>query len=332
MMKRNFWMIAGIALFGIVAAGCIAIYAFSGWYGFDVASRRGGPVFVDMDREDARLSPSIRRVLKDPSTPVSAGVFEWRMLAPGFETVGVPVMAGEDEVDRIMLNRFDPKLYDLSVHNTTSNFKDIDSWEKALPKAALIVNGSYFGKRGEADTPFISEGAFIGRKPYDAQAGAFVADDKGARVVDLSHGQGWEASFKGAQNAMVSYPLLIGEDGQNHVSVKSNWLANRTFVAEDHQGRILIGTTKEAWFSIYRLGEFLRATPLDIKVALNLDGGPIACQSVRAGGFHRRFIAEWELQADDSGEHVKLLTWRWGKSGTWSMPVVLVATPKGDGH
>jgi len=39
--------------------------------------------------------------------------------------------------------------------------------------------------------------------------------------------------LQGAENAMVSYPLLVGEDGANAVRTKSNWLANRTFIAED---------------------------------------------------------------------------------------------------
>jgi hypothetical protein len=67
---------------------------------------------------------------------------------------------------------------------------------------------------------------------------------------------------------------------------------------------------------------------LDIKVALNLDGGPVACQSVRVGGFSRHFIAQWESTADSNRENVKLLTWPFGSRGTWAMAVVLVATPK----
>lgn len=35
---------------------------------------------------------------------------------------------------------------------------------------------------------------------------------------------------------MVSYPLLIGTDGQTHVVTSSKWLANRTFVGKDGQG------------------------------------------------------------------------------------------------
>ncbi|TPI37425.1 hypothetical protein FJ414_13815 [Mesorhizobium sp. B3-1-6] len=56
---------------------------------------------------------------------------------------------------------------------------------------------------------------------------------------------------------------------------KSNWLANRTFIAEDGQGRIIVGSTKEAFFSLDRPATSLLKAGLDINTALNLDGGPI---------------------------------------------------------
>lgn len=124
---------------------------------------------------------------------------------------------------------------------------------------------------------------------------------------------------------MVSYPLLIGDDGQTHVSVKSRWLANRTFVAKDGTGRIVIGTTKEAFFSLDRLAEFLKASPLDLKVALNLDGGPIACRSVRLNGYSQKFYARWEAQVED--DNVKLLRWPFPQAN-WAMPMVLTVEPR----
>jgi hypothetical protein len=142
-------------------------------------------------------------------------------------------------------------------------------------------------------------------------------------VVDLTGGGGWEAAFAGAANAMVAYPLLIGEDGQSHVASKTRWLSNRTFVGEDRSGRIIIGSTREAFFSLEREAAFLLAAPLDLKVALNLDGGPVACQSVRAGGTHRVHIARWEAQEDKG--RARLIYAPLGES---EMPIVLVAPPK----
>lgn len=182
----------------------------------------------------------------------------------------------------------------------------------------LIVNGSYFGLKGEADTPLVSMGERLGPRDYDAKAGVWVANALGTHVVDLA-GRDWRAVLDGAENAMVSYPLLIGDDGGNKVRAKSNWLANRTFIAEDKQGRIIVGSTKEAFFSLDRLATFLLKAGLDIKTALNLDGGPIAGLSVRSGSYRLKHYAWWEAQVTDG----KISLLQAARDVPWGMPVVL---------
>jgi hypothetical protein len=303
-----------------IAAGYI--WERNGVYGFGVLSRRGGTIWLTMKADDARLSSSMRLALQPVIPAVTAGPMQWREIEPGFEVAEMPVLANGREVDRLLLNRVDAKRFKIVARNDPFG-RDIDQWEQALPRAVLIVNGSYFGPKGTADTPFLSEGKPSGPKTYDARAGVIVANDEGAQVVDLRH-QTWQAAFAGARNGMVSYPLLIGADGQTHVPVKSNWLANRTFVAEDGQGRIIIGSTKDAFFSLSRLADFLKAAPLDIKTALNLDGGPIACQNVRLNGFTRKHYAKWEAQV--VGDQVRLLSWP--IPTRWAMPVVLTVERK----
>ena len=93
---------------------------------------------------------------------------------------------------------------------------------------------------------------------------------------------------------MVSYPLLLAPDGSSRVQADARWLANRSFVAQDRTGRIVLGTTVDAFFSLERLASFLRAAPLDLVVALNLDGGPVACQAVMSESVRRDFCGKWE--------------------------------------
>lgn len=309
-------VVLGLAL---LAAGAW-IWQRNGAYGFNVMARRGGTYWIKMATDDPRLSPAMRAALQEPAPAVAAGTFAWREAEPGFEVAELPVVSASGEVDRILLNRIDPARFRFVVHNAPKGDKGIDEWERGLPNAVLIVNGSYFDLKGKPDTPFISEGASLGPRQYDARAGAFVAKaDGSAAIHDLRQAQ-WQDSFAGARNAMVSYPLLLGQDGQTHVNVKSRWLANRTFVAQDRAGRILIGTTKEAFFSLDRLATFLKDAPLELTLALNLDGGPIACQSVRLHGFQRKFYALWEAQVKD--KEVSLLRWPFSES-TWGMPIVL---------
>jgi hypothetical protein len=80
------------------------------------------------------------------------------------------------------------------------------------------------------------------------------------------------------------YPMLIGVDGRPRTAPESRRLSNRTFLRQDSRGRIVVGTTRDAFFSLARLGPFLKAAPLDLRLALNPDGGAIARQSVRLKG------------------------------------------------
>lgn len=308
----------------VIVAG-IVLTGFLWWFagGFILHRALGRSGWPEMSTTDFRLSHAMRAAWQTPVPAVHPGVYTWRSLAPGYDIAELPVLTAHEEIDRIYLVRIDPARYTFSVHVRPDHPYNIDGWEKALPKAALIVNGSFFAAGNGPDTPILSEGHALGPTAYDARAGTFVANDAGTTVVDLRDGSGWPAAFAGAHDAMVAYPLLIGGDGQSHVNRQSRWLANRTFVAQDTAGRIVIGSTGEAFFSLDREADFLRTALPDLKVALNLDGGPVACQSVRAGGVHRLHIARWEAQEDKG--MAKMLNLPIGES---EMPIVLVATPK----
>jgi hypothetical protein len=290
--------LVSLALTAILVASAFAWLWFAhGAYGFGVLFRRGGTYWITVAPDSPRLSPSMRLALRDVPPQVEAGAFTWSEAEPGFETAEIPVLAEGVEVDRILLARIDPHQFRFVVRNAPAGDKDIDQWEQALPKALLIVNGSYFDAKGLPDTPIVSEGVAAGPKDYDARGGAFVDADNSAHLVDLA-GRDWKGELAGARNAMVSYPLLIDSDGHTRTGPESHWLSNRTFLGQDGAGRILVGT-KEAFFSLTRLAVFLKTVPLDLRLALNLDGGPVACRSTRLKGVEQKFYAEWESQFRD---------------------------------
>lgn len=142
-----------------------------------------------------------------------------------------------------------------------------------------------------------------------------------SRVRDLAHAD-WQAAFQHADNAMVSYPLLV-VDGTTRVLRSTWWLANRSFVGQDAASRIIIGTTTDAFFPLDRFARFLLNAPLGLTLALNLDGGPVACQGVSLKGFERRTYGRLEAQVEDN--RVSLLTWPYG---TVAMPIVLAVFPR----
>lgn len=189
--------------------------------------------------------------------------------------------------------------------------------------ATLVVNGSYYAPDGSPDTPFVSEGVRSGPADYQARHGAFVVADDFVGVRDLRKAS-WQDAFQSARFGMVSYPLLVGP-GESRVRSDRRWLANRTFVGHDSAGRIVVGTTKDAFFSLERLAAFLSQSPLELDLALNLDGGPIACQGISTANFKRDFCGEWETSVH-SGQ-VKLLRSVIGNR-RWGLPIVLAVLPR----
>lgn len=321
-MRR--WMrvllVAALAVCGLSIAAFLAHYGISG---VNVVLRREAHVWVDAKADDGRISPSMRLALQAQPPAAAAGPFAWQTLGRGFDVSELPVLAGETEVDRILLSRIDPAHFAFQVGTRPSRDRDAVDWMQHLG-AVLVINGSYFSRYGTPATPLISARVLSGPADYDARHGAFVVSASFVGIRDLAH-QDWREAFRGADHGMVSYPLLIGADGQSRSKGNARWLANRSFVGQDGDGRIVLGTTKDAFFSLDRLAAFLRAAPLDLKLALNLDGGPIACQAIAHEDFRRDFCGEWETATEQ--DELKLLKPLFGKR-RWALPIVLAVVPR----
>ena len=270
-------------LVGLLSTGCLAvlvalggIWAYAGTYGLHVLFRHGGTYWVSVSTDSPRLSPSMRLALGE-APAATPGELRWRALREGFEVADLPAMVDERAVDHVLLARVDPSRFRFEVQNASQGDKNLDQWLAQLG-AALVVNGSYYALDGRPDTPFLSDGVELGPRTYDAKAGAFVASSGFTGIRDLGH-MDWQVAFQGAENAMVSYPLLV-VDGTTGVTRPSRWLANRSFVGQDAAGRVIIGTTTDAFFTLDRFAHFLLDAPLDLTLALNLDGGPVASQGI----------------------------------------------------
>jgi Phosphodiester glycosidase len=258
-----------------------------------IVARRGASAWVAITPTDPRISQSMRIALGNPVPVAIAGPFQWARRADGLETTEMPVLADGHEVDRILLVRVDPDRYRFEILNAPAGHLDAAAWMSQL-HAVVVTNGSYFTRNGTPQTPLLSQGIELGPTKYSAAHGAFVVSDHFVGVRDLQQ-QDWRVLFRTANFGMVSYPLLVGP-GASRVKADRRWLANRTFVGNDSKGRIILGTTKEAFFSLDRLAGFLKAAPLDLTLALNLDGGSVACQSVSVQGFTRDFCGDWETR------------------------------------
>lgn len=297
----------------------IGILMQAGPYGLHVFARHGGTYWLPVGIDSDRLSLSMRIALQGKPAVVP-GKFQWSSVDKGFEVAELPVLMDGQEVDRIFLARIDPAFFLFAVYNDVTGEHNVRQWMKQLG-ATLVVNGSYYSRHGEPDTPFLSNKILLGPADYDARAGAFVASPAFTGIRDLAH-QNWQDAFRGADNAMVSYPLLIANSEAERIR-PSQWLANRSFVGQDKSRHIIIGTTKDAFFSLDRLAVFLHDAPLGLTYALNLDGGPVASQAISLKGFGRETDGRWEMQVE--GNRGSLLVWPYGDV---ALPIAFAVFPK----
>lgn len=321
-MKRRAFLLAAIGL----AAGAffiLGVLAYSGLYGLNVLMRGGGNIWVVVEPTDSRLPRSMQLALQDTHQQVKAGAITWHLTDRGLEVGELPVIMGENEVDRILLARINPAQFKFVVQSHPAGDRDAGDWLKQLD-AVMVINGSYFSRYGAPDTPIVSSGVISGPPKYDAKHGAFVASPSYVGIRDLAQTD-WPDAFRNADDGMVSYPLLIGADGSGRSNGDARWLANRSFIAQDKDDRIVLGTTAEGFFSLNRLSKFLRDAPLGLKLALNLDGGPIACQAIAWKDYRRDFCGAWQTTVDDG--QIKLLK-PFVENRRLGLPIVLAVLRK----
>jgi len=269
------------------------------------------------------LKPAWLRIAAQPVVPIPAtSAYNWRTQAPGLETADLELKVGDELVDRMVLVRLNPQRYRLSVHWDPKASRTAEDWQRELG-ASVVVMGSFFSEKYVPLTPVRFAGQSAGPADYQSSHGAFVADGARVEILDLRDRNVSQAIGEYPE-AMVSYPLLIDPKGENRAAESKGWFASRSFVAIDESGRVVLGTTRTGFFTLRRLGEFLKASPLGLRAALSLDGGPGVGQVVHAGNFTRNFHGTAEMSNDSD----VLRAFLHAHSGVnWTLPIVLVATP-----
>ncbi len=268
--------------------------------------------------------PAWLRIAMLPEVPMPASSeIKWEERSPGLETAEIELRVKGVLVDRMVLVRLDPHRYRFSVHWDTTASRTAEDWQREFG-AAVVVNGSYFGGKDHAPlTPLRLSGKPAGPTSYQSTHGAFVANGEHVDILDLKDHDVFQ-TIGAFSDAMVSYPLLLDATGANRAVESKAWLASRNFVALDEAGYFVLGTTETGFFTLHRLGDFLKSAPLGLRVALNFDGGPLVSQVIRAGDFTRNFHGTAEMT---NGGDVLRAFWHAHFESTWTLPVVLVAVP-----
>lgn len=294
MSLRRLFKRLPVILLAVALAFGVAYWKYSG----AVAIGFGSLVWIPIGADTFWLPHGLSLALRDPAPQAVPGAVAWITASDGFQTGRLPALVDGETVDEIVLARIDPAKFRFEVLNHPTGTRRLGDWLRETG-AALIVNGSYYDRAGRPQTPIVSKGVPAGPTAYTSQHGAFIVKASQARIADLTQ-EDWHAAFAGAEAGIVSYPLLIAPDGSAGRAAPSRWLANRSFVGVDDRGSVVIGTTASAFFSLDRLAAFLKASPLRLTAALNLDGGPVACQGVALGPVQSRQYGLWEIQADGS--------------------------------
>jgi Phosphodiester glycosidase len=263
-------------------------------------------------------------LVRAQSAEATAGPVTWAAPAAGFEAADIVVLSGGVPVDTLHVARIDPARFKFEVHAAPDAARELADWVK-VTGAVLVINGSYFARDGQPATPLVARGQAMGPKAYGTKHGAFVVNASGPQVLDLGKRR-WQDAFRGASEAMVSFPMLIGSDGKSRAQNSDpTRLANRSFIGQDSSGRIIVGTTKAGSFSLDRFADFLAVSGLGLTRALNLDGGPPACQAIKIGTFARSVCSNSETSSD-AGQ-LRALGQLFGQR-PWGLPIVLVVFPK----
>jgi hypothetical protein len=228
----------------------------------------------------------------------------WRPLADGLDFT---LMRGDPYCRRgspeIAILRLDPARAAIGVHHYSQRPEKrpltIVEWMRATGAVAAFNAGQYY-----PDYTYMgllaSEGRTIFARPHPTFRAALVAEPvgggTGAHVLDLapdSLGDVARAWREVAQSFMLF-------DRSGNVRVRSSdQEANRTVVAEDRLGRLLV-LTSEGSYTLWEFARWLQDSPLEVTHAMSMDGGLEAELCVKADRFAYASFGHWNPNGGDA--------------------------------
>jgi hypothetical protein len=197
--------------------------------------------------------------------------------------------------------RLDPARVRLRVRHYSilpeSRPPNIVEWQRKTQALAVFNAGQYYEDFSYMGL-LVCDGRVISRALHRGyQAALVAAPDSGApaaRVLDLAR-EPLDPDHPGWSEVAQSF-MLFDRTGAIRVR-KSDHIANRTVVAEDRRGRLLV-ITSEGAYTLSDFAELLKSAPLEISLAMCMDGGYEAELLVRSESFRYASFGRWEKDAD----------------------------------
>ena len=124
----------------------------------------------------------------------------------------------------------------------------------------LVINGSFFTRYGTPATPVVSARVPSGRPT--TTPGTALSWPRPPSWASGPCRYELADALEDADHGLVFLSPADRGDGRSRSKGDARWLANRSFIAQDEIGHIVLGTTKDAFFSLDRLAAFLREAPV----------------------------------------------------------------------
>lgn len=224
---------------------------------------------------------------------------QWQTLGRGLSFTRVEVIReGEDRevVAALAVVKIDPASNAFRVFHHAP--QSITAWQQEL-QAPIVFNASYYGPGYQPVGLIIADGRASGPANNRQMRGMFVAEPKGispdlprATILDLLATPVNPKNLPWTQGVQ-SFPLLLDYKGNIRVR-DSEKNSNRTVIATDRVGNILVFNTSNRYFTLREMAQFLKASKFEIDSAMNLDGGSEAQLLIKTKNFEYFSPPAWE--------------------------------------
>jgi hypothetical protein len=191
-------------------------------------------------------------------------------LRPGLERRRRRIVGAEQQLlEVVTLFRVDPAFFRFDVAYRPGDPQTMQTWQ-AETGALLLVNGGYFTEAYLATGLIVAGGQASGQS-YGSFAGMLAVTAAGPTLRWLA-----EEPYDPAEPlraALQSFPILVRPDGSAAYPDDGGPPARRTVIGQDQRGRILFLVAPYGSFTLHALSRFLADSDLDLRLAVNLDGG-----------------------------------------------------------
>ena len=237
---------------------------------------------------------------------ISHSPITWEELQDGLNFARVDVYRDKELVDKIVVVKLDSTKNKIRIFNnykspTEVGLLTIEEWQR-LTSASVVFNSAQYLPRPTYGAPIaliITDGKKRGPVYNKSSRGMLVAEPTNktlplADLLDFEYDKFDHRTTSYAQGVQ-HWPILL--DKQGKIKVKpSNWQANRTVVAKNRDGNMLVFVTEGGFFTLYNFGRFLKESSFNVHTAMNLDGGYEASMCIKTPKLHYVTYGQFETQ------------------------------------